>query len=113
MNTASATAQILIAIIPIVGIVMGSTVVFFYLLFNYRKKVLLIRQGIHTDGTFDFDTFSLLAGLLNLCIGLVLSLFFLIKEGWSYGLLGGLIPFSIGISLVAFFYLRKKSSGRR
>ena len=44
MNTASAAAQILIALIPIVGIVMGSAVVFFYLLWNHRRKTLLIRQ---------------------------------------------------------------------
>ena len=113
MNTASAAAQILIAIIPIVGIVMGSVVVFFYLLWNHRRKSLLIRQGIQPQPGFDLATFSLLAGLLNIGVGFVLTLFFLLKDGLNYGLLGGLIPLSVGISLTVFFFLRGKLPGRR
>jgi len=113
MGTASEAAQVLIALIPIVGIVMGSIVVFFYLLWNHRRKSLLIRQGIKPENVFDLDSFSLLGGLLNLGVGFVITVFFLIKEGWSYGLLGGLIPLSIGLSLSAFFFIRKKLPNRR
>ena len=112
-TTASAAAQVLIALIPIVGIFMGSIVVFFYLLWAHRRKSLLIRQGIKPEILFDLDSFSLLGGLLNLGIGLVLTLFFFIKEGWNYGLLGGLIPLSIGMSLTAFFFIRRKLPNRR
>lgn len=113
MGTASGAAEVIIAIIPIVGIVMGSVVVFFYLLWNHRRKSLMIRQGIKPDPDFDFSTFSLLAGLLNLGVGFALTLVFLAKEGLSYSLLGGLIPLSIGISLTGFFFLRGKLPGRR
>jgi hypothetical protein len=113
MNTASTAAQILIAIIPIVGIVMGSVVAFFYLYWNYKKSELLIRQGYTPEKLFDLNTFSLLAGLLNLSIGLVLSLYFFIKEGWSSSLLGGLIPLAVGISLTAFFFIRTSGGTRR
>ncbi len=113
MNTASAAAQILIALIPIVGIVMGSAVVFFYLLWNHRRKTLLIRQGIRPDPSFDLASFSLMAGLLNIGVGFVLSLFFLVKDGIQYMLLGGLIPLSVGISLTVFYFLREKLPSRR
>ena len=112
-TTASAAAQVLIALIPIVGIFMGSIVVFFYLLWGHRRKTLLIRQGIKPEFAFDLDAFSLLGGLLNLGIGLVLTIFFLLKEGWTYGVLGGLIPFSIGISLTVFFFIRRKFLSRK
>jgi hypothetical protein len=113
MNTASAAAQIIIAVIPIVGIVMGSVVVFFYLLWNHRRKTLLIRQGIRPEPSFDLASFSLLAGLLNIGVGVVLTVFFLVKDGIQYGLLGGLIPLSVGISLTVFFFLRGKLPDRR
>jgi hypothetical protein len=112
METASVTAQILIAIIPIAGIVMGSAVVFFYLLWNHRRKTLMIRQGMKSDFSFDLRTFSLLAGLLNIGVGFVLTVFFLAKVGMDYALLGGLIPLSIGISLTVFYFFHRYSGGR-
>jgi hypothetical protein len=113
METASRAAQVLIAIIPIVGIFMGSVVVFFWLLWGHRRKTLMIQQGLKYEISFDLQTFSLLAGLLNLAVGFVLTVFFLAKDGLDYSLLGGLIPLSLGISLTAFcFFHRKMSRGR-
>lgn len=104
----SAAAQVIISIIPIVGIVMGSIVVFFYLLWNHRQKTRLIERGLYKRIDFDLDAFSVLAGLILFSIGACLVVFFLIKEGFSYGVLSGLIPLSIGISLLLFFVIRIK-----
>ena len=38
----SAAAQVLIMVIPIVGIVMGSVVVFFYLLWRHKQNMMMI-----------------------------------------------------------------------
>ena len=38
MNEVGAAAQVIVTVIPIVGIAMGSTVIFFYLLWNHRQK---------------------------------------------------------------------------
>ena len=110
METTSRAAQVLIALIPIVGIVMGSAVVFFWLLWGHRRKTLMIRQGMKNDTSIDIQTFSLLAGLMNLGVGSVLTIFFLSKEGFAYSLLGGLIPLSTGISLIVFYFLHRKMS---
>ena len=64
MGQSSSAAQIIISIIPIVGIVMGSLVAFFYLLWYHRRKVLLIKTGLYEKTEFDLLSFSLLAGLL-------------------------------------------------
>ena len=109
METASLAAQVLIALIPIVGIVMGSVVVFFWLLWGHRRKMLMIRQGVKSEIHFDVQTFSLLAGLLNLGVGCVLTVFFLAKEGLDYSLLGGLIPLSIGTSFLVFYLLHRRT----
>ena len=99
----SSAAQVVIAVIPIVGIVIGGIVVFFYLLWHHHEIKLQIQKGCYTPRKFDIKTFSLLTGLLLICIGFILSCLFLIIEGVSYPLLGGLIPFVIGIGLLIFY----------
>jgi hypothetical protein len=103
----SNAAQIIIALIPIVGIVMGAVVVFFYLLWSHGRKMTLIRTEQWKEETFDLLTFSLLCGLLLSTVGLCLTVFLAIVEGNDYGLLGGIIPLSSGIALLAFFFIKR------
>jgi len=100
-------AQVLIAIIPIVGIVMGAVVIFFYLLWRHRQIVRQIEAGVYKKPVFDLHVYSLLTGFLLTGTGLVLSILFLLLEGVSYTLLGGLIPFAIGGSLMGFYFVTK------
>jgi cation transporter-like permease len=102
----SSAAQVIIAIIPIVGIVMGSVVIFFYLLWNHRRRTLLIKAGHYSRPEFDLLPFSLLAGLLLTAVGSAITVFLAIM-GVSYGLLGGIIPLSIGIGLLIYFGIKR------
>jgi hypothetical protein len=114
MNGTSAAAQVIIAVIPIVGIVMGSVVIFFYLLWNYRRRTLLIKAGQYAKPDFNLLTFSLLAGLLLSSVGIALTVFLSIAvEKASYGLLGGIIPLSMGVGLLIFYVIKRneKSNG--
>jgi hypothetical protein len=104
----STAVQIVVTVIPIVGIVMGSIVIFFFLLWNHKQKILMIEKGVFKKSDFDVDTFSLFSGLILSCIGIGLLVFFYIKEGINYSILSGLIPFSVGISLIIFFVLHIK-----
>jgi hypothetical protein len=103
----SSAAQIIIAIIPIVGIVMGSVVIFFYLLWNHRRRSLLIKAGHYNRPEFDLLSFSLLAGLLLGTVGVTLTVFLAIVVGADYGLLGGLIPLSIGVGLLTYYGIKR------
>jgi hypothetical protein len=103
----STTAQIIISIIPIVGIVMGSVVIFFYLLWNHRRKTLLIKAGQYNKPEFDLRSFSLLSGLLLSSVGIALTVLLSISEGVSYGLLGGIIPLSIGVGLLTHYVIKR------
>ena len=103
----SAAAQVLIAVIPTVGIVMGSVVVFFYLLWTHRRRTLLIKAGHYKRPEFDLHTFSLLAGLLLTSVGITLTVFLAVMTGPTYGLLGGIIPLSIGIGLLVFHVIKR------
>ncbi len=106
METSQA-AQVIIALIPIIGIVMGSVVVFFYLLWTHREKVRLIERGLYEPKKLDLETFCLLTGLLLSCVGLVLTAMFALLGSVSYELLGGLIPLSAGAALLVFFAMHR------
>jgi hypothetical protein len=103
----STAAQIIVAIIPIVGIVMGSAVVFFYLLWNPKRRTLLIHAGQYAKPSFDLLSFSLLAGLLLSSVGAALTVFLALALGVNFGLLGGIIPLSLGVGLLAYYRIRR------
>jgi hypothetical protein len=103
----SAAAQVIVAVIPLVGIVMGAVVVFFYLLWNHRRRTLLIKAGHYNRPVFDLLSFSLLTGLLLSSVGLTLTVFLAIVTGPTYGLLGGIIPLSMGVGLLAYYIIRR------
>jgi hypothetical protein len=108
----SSAAQVLIAVIPIVGIVMGSVVIFFYLLWNHRRRTLLINAGHYNRPDFDLLSFSLLAGLLLGSVGIALTVLLIIVEGAGYGLLGGIIPLSMGIGLLVYYGIKHGDRAR-
>ncbi len=108
MSFPSVAAQVVISVIPIVGIVMGSVVVFFYLLWSHKEKVLLIERGAYTPNRIELDTFALLTGILLGGVGTVLTALFIAKDGLGYGILGGLIPLALGIGLLVFYGIRSR-----
>ena len=105
-QTTSSVAQVIISIIPIVGIVMGSVVIFFYLLWNHKRRTLLIKVGQFQKPNFDLLSFSLLAGLLLSITGFALTVFLAIALGVNFGLLGGIIPLAVGIGLLTYYGIK-------
>ncbi|QTQ15684.1 hypothetical protein [Treponema parvum] len=99
----SAGAQVVLAVIPIVGIVIGGIIIFFYLLWHHHEIKLQIRTGGYKPAKFDLKTFSLLVGLLLTGTGFVLTLFFLLMAGLGYALLGGVIPLVLGLCMLVFY----------
>lgn len=105
-QTSSLAAQVIISIIPIVGIVMGAVVVFFYLLWNHKQRTLLIKAGQFQRPNFDLLSFSLLTGLLLGTVGLALTILLAIILGANFGLLGGIIPLAVGIGLLVYYGIK-------
>ena len=104
----SAAAQIIVTVIPIVGIITGGVVLILFLYWHYQQRMLLIEKGQYTKIEFDFSTFSLFAGLVLTSVGASLVVFFIILEGFTYPVLSGLIPLSVGISLLIYFAIRAR-----
>lgn len=109
----SAAAQVIVTIIPIVGIVTGGVVLFFFLYWQYKQRMLILEKGQYVKNDFDFNTFSLFAGLVLTSVGASLVVFFVILEGFSSPVLSGLIPLSVGISLLVYFTIRAKMNKGR
>ena len=99
----SHVAQILISIIPIVGIICSAIIVFFALLWRHRETVLKIKNGTYEPVNFNIKAFSLLTGLCLVGVGCVLTVLFILIEPVSWNLLGGLIPFVLGVMLLVFY----------
>ncbi|MDR3325427.1 MAG: hypothetical protein LBS82_05545 [Spirochaetaceae bacterium] len=106
MNVSS-SAEVIVAIIPIVGIVMGAVVVFFHLLWSHRRKMLLIQTKQFQSQDFDLEAFSLFAGLLLAVVGICLTVFLAIFTRSGMTLLGGIIPLSCGCALLLFFIINR------
>ncbi len=105
-QTVPTAVQIILAIIPIVGIVFGSFVCFMYLLWHHKRTSMLIQMGQYEKPQFDLLSFCLLTGLLLISIGLSLTIVFYIVRGIDYSILGGVLPLSVGIGLVAFYGIK-------
>lgn len=102
-NVMSSAAQVIIAIIPIVGIVMGAVVVFFSMLWRHLEIRKQIMAGTYRPERFNLKAYSLLIGLLLTGVGAILTVFFILMNGASPAILGGLIPLAIGICLIIFY----------
>jgi hypothetical protein len=102
----SSAAQVIIAVIPIVGITMTAVVAFFYLLWHHRRRMLLIKTGQYHKEDFDLLSFSLLTGLLLVSVGISLTVFFAVVDA-GYGLLGGLIPLAFGTGFLVYYIIKR------
>lgn len=100
---ASEPAQVIVSIIPIVGIAIGGFILFFYMLWHHHEIKLQIKTGTFVPKKFNLKVFSLLAGFILTGVGLMLSLVFSIADGFTYSILGGLIPFITGVSFLLFY----------
>ena len=101
----SPAAQVIFALIPIVGITIGGVIIFFALLWIHHEQKQRIKSGEKSKINYNFKAATLLIGLLLTGMGAMLSIFFTLLDGISPELLGGLIPFTIGICLLLFYKL--------
>lgn len=105
MDTATLTpsAQVIVSLIPIVGIAFGAVIIFFALLWKHRETKQRILAGTYAPHSYNWKPFFLLTGLILIGVGLVLSIMFLFMKGFSFMLLGGLIPLVIGLAFIIFY----------
>ncbi len=105
MTSLTPAAQVLLSLIPIVGIVVSAVILFFTILWRHRENKLRMIQHTYKEPKINLQVFSLLTGLCLTGIGIVLTLIFALIQGLSYSLLGGLVPLALGIMFIIFYKL--------
>ena len=98
----SQAAQVLIALLPIVSVLTVGVLYFFYMLWEFRKARLLIEKGKNPTPS-RFNERLLLIGIVALCVGVGLLIYFLLKGGLSDALLGGIIPTATGVGIIIYY----------
>jgi len=104
-------AQILIASIPLVAVVLLSVLSFFFVLWDYKRAKLIIERGL-TPVPRRIDEKLLLIGIVALFVGVGLLVFFALKTGLSNSLLGGIIPTMTGLGIITYYVLVHRSSSK-
>ena len=95
-------AQILIAILPLVAVFLLAVLTFFFLLWDYRMKNIIIEKG-QKPIPRNIDDKLLLIGVVSLFVGVGLLLFFVLYNGLSNSLLGGIIPVAAGLGIITYY----------
>lgn len=100
-------SSFILYMIPIFGIVFGTTLLFFIFFWWYKQRLELIRTGLYKPLQFDLRVYSFFLGLLLTFTGAVLSIVFIMALGKSLAILGGLVPLAVGLSLLTFYKYQK------
>ena len=98
------SAQVLIASLPLVAVVLLAVLTFFFILWDYKRKRLIIERG-GTPVPRNIDEKLLLIGIVALFVGVGLLVFFALKTGLSDALLGGIIPTTAGLGIITYYVL--------
>ena len=107
VNELGAVAQVLIAVLPLAGIVFVSVLVILALIYDHKRRILLIEKGMQPV-PFNFNEKLLLIGIVALCVGAGLTVFFALANGISNALLGGIIPLTSGIGIIIYYAVISK-----
>ncbi|MBN2531762.1 MAG: hypothetical protein JXB88_02660 [Spirochaetales bacterium] len=102
------SAQVIIAIVPLVSVIVLGILTFFFMLWDHQKRMIIIQKG-GSPPSHRIDEKLLLLGIVALFIGIGLTVFFIIYNGMNPPLLGGIIPTTAGLGIItAYIILYRK-----
>ncbi len=109
MEAIESIVKLVIALIPVIGILSGSFVIFYFLKWYFEYKKFLINANLYQPFRIkDFRLLILLISILSIASGIPLTIVFIFVYGISLPVLGGAIPLSIGIGLFVFYIITLK-----
>ena len=83
MTPVCPAAQVIVALIPIVGITFAAIVIFFGLLWKHREIKMRISKDEYTPQVFNWKIFSLFAGLCLVGVGFAITILFFLISGFT------------------------------
>jgi len=103
----SPAAQVLIAALPLVAVVLLAVLAFFSMLWDHQKNRIIISRG-ERPVPRNIDDKILLLGVVALFVGIGLLLFFALHDGMSNSLLGGIIPVAAGLGTITHYAFARR-----
>jgi len=107
----SAAAQVLIATLPLVAVVLLAILVFFFMLWDQKKSRIIIERGERPIPR-NVDDKILLLGIVSFFVGVGLLVFFAVHDGLSNALLGGIIPAMTGLGIIIHYLIAHRKNTR-
>lgn len=104
-------AQVLIAALPLVAVVLLAILTFFFMLWDHQKNRIIIERG-EKPVPRNVDDKILLLGIIALFVGAGLLVFFAFHDGMTNALLGGIIPAMTGLGVVTHFLIAHRNKSR-
>lgn len=109
MNACEDTSYLIVLyMVPIFGIVFGTTLLFFLFYWWYRQRIEMIKAGLYVKEKFDLLAYSFFLGLVLTFVGAAITLVFAVVLGRTLALLGGTIPCAVGLGLLTYYKLSPK-----
>ncbi|HOJ50275.1 MAG TPA: hypothetical protein PKW55_05640 [Spirochaetota bacterium] len=109
----SPTVDIIVSLIPIVGIIGGCFVFFSIFLFYYKQRILIIQTGNYKPFKVNWNLVLILTGMVTTFVGIAITTVFIINKVYGFELLGGLIPLFTGLAIIFTYIISNKvRSGR-
>ncbi|MBN1697352.1 MAG: hypothetical protein JW881_07545 [Spirochaetales bacterium] len=95
-------AQVIIAIVPLVSVIVLGILAYFFMFWDHQKRLIIIQKG-GTPPPRRIDDKLLLLGIVALFIGVGLTVFFALYNGLNPSLLGGIIPITAGLGIITYY----------
>ena len=109
----SEASQIILSIVPIIGVLFGSLLFLSLFYFFQKQKMLLIEKGIYKPMNLNWNLIFIVTGFIIAFSGLVITIVFLINKAYGFELLAGGLPLGIGIAIILSYLLSNKVSSDR
>ena len=107
----SPAAQVLIAALPLVAVVLLAVLAFFSMLWDHQRNTIIVARG-EKPVPRDIDDKILLLGVVALFVGIGLLVFFALHDGITNSLLGGIIPVAAGLGTITHYAVsRRRKNG--
>ena len=107
----SPAAQVLIAALPLVAVILLAVLAFFSMLWDHQKNRIIIARG-EKPVPRNIDDKILLLGIVALFVGIGLLVFFALHDGMTNSLLGGIIPVTAGLGTITHYAISHRQKTR-
>lgn len=107
-NVLNDAAQVLLALLPIISVVVVGILTAIITVLDHKQRIIILEKSGELPPRKINDKIFLI-GLLSTFIGITLTVFFAVKDGFNDSLLGGILPTATGLGLITYILINAKN----